>query len=68
MLNIKRIDDRAELLAIKNGEYSYEEIIEMVDILQKDIEKLSHNNKLPATINQAKALQFLINLRTKLYE
>ena len=68
VLNIKRIDDRAELLAIKNGEYSYEEIIERVDILQKDIEKLSHNNKLPATINQAKALQFLINLRTKLYE
>ena len=68
VLNIKRIDDRAELLAIKNGEYSYEEIIEIVDILQKDIEKLSHNNKLPATINQAKALQFLINLRTKLYE
>lgn len=68
VLNIKRIDDRAELLAIKNGEYSYEEIIERVHILQKDIEKLSHNNKLPATINQAKALQFLINLRTKLYE
>lgn len=68
VLNIKRIDDRAELLAIKNGKYSYEEIIKMVDILQKDIEKLSHNNKLPATINQAKALQFLINLRTKLYE
>lgn len=68
VLNIKRIDDRAELLAIKNGEYSYEEIIEIVDILQKDIEKLSHNNKLPATINQTKALQFLINLRTKLYE
>ena len=68
VLNIKRIDDRAELLAIKNGEYSYEEIIKMVDILQKDIEKLSHNNKLPATINQTKALQFLINLRTKLYE
>ncbi|MBO6212261.1 DNA polymerase beta superfamily protein [Algoriella sp.] len=68
VLNIKRIDDRAELLAIKNGKYSYEEIIKMVDILQKDIEKLSHNNKLPATINQTKALQFLINLRTKLYE
>ena len=67
-LNVKRIDDREELLSIKNGDFTYEEVIKMANNLQKEIEKLAKMTQLKDEIDYSKIEKFLINLRTKLYE
>ncbi|MGV0921682.1 DNA polymerase beta superfamily protein [Empedobacter falsenii] len=67
-LNVKRTEDRDELLAIKNGDFSYEEVIEKAENLQREIEEKSKLEFLPSKINSSKIEKFLINLRTKLYE
>lgn len=67
-LNVKRTEDRNELLAIKNGDFSYEEVIEKAENLQREIEEKSKLKRLPSEINSSKVEEFLINLRTKLYE
>ena len=67
-LNVKRIDDREELLSIKNGDFTYEEVIKMANNLQKEIENLAKITQLKDEIDYSKIEKFLINLRTKLYE
>ncbi|MGV0752201.1 DNA polymerase beta superfamily protein [Empedobacter brevis] len=67
-LNVKRTEDRDELLAIKSGKFSYEEVVLKTKILQQEIEEYSKLKILPSKINQSKIEEFLINLRTKLYE
>ena len=67
-LNVKRIDDREELLSIKNGDFTYEEVIKMANNLQKEIENLAKMTQLKDEIDYSKIKKFLINLRTKLYE
>ena len=67
-LNVKRIDDHEELLSIKNGDFTYEEVIKMANNLQKEIEKLAKMTQLKDEIDYSKIEKFLINLRTKLYE
>ena len=67
-LNVKRTEDRDELLAIKNGKFSYEEVMKKAEILQQEIKEKSKLNFLPTEINSSEIEDFLINLRTKLYE
>lgn len=67
-LNVKRIEDRDELLAIKKGEFTYEEIMIKIDDLKREIEEKSKLKILPKELNSSKIEDYLINLRTKLYE
>ena len=67
-LNVKRVDDSENLLAIKNGEYSYDEVMIMVEKLQSEIEEISSKKKFATSSDVEKHTKFLINLRTKLYE
>lgn len=66
--NLKRTEDREELLAIKNGRFNYEEIIEMAEKLKIEIESLDITRFIADQINTEKIEQVLIQLRTKLYE
>lgn len=67
-LNVKRTEDRDELLAIKNGDFTYEEIMIKAENLQREIEEKSKLNLLPTELKSLEIEEFLINLRTKLYE
>lgn len=67
-LNVKRTEDREELLAIKNGKYSYEEVMKIVNEIREEIEEISFKKEFNKPSPLLKNEQFLINLRTKLYE
>lgn len=66
-LNVKRTMDRDELLRIKNGKYSYDEVLKISEDLQSEIRKLPKNIH-SINDNYETNEKFLINLRTKLYE
>lgn len=66
-LNVKRTMDRDELLRIKNGKYSYDEVLKISEDLQSEIRKLPTNIH-SINDNYETNEKFLINLRTKLYE
>ena len=46
-LNVYRKDDRDELLAIRNGDWSYDRLIEWADTQDKDMDELYKNTLLP---------------------
>lgn len=66
-LNVKRTMDRDELLRIKNGKYSYDEVLKISEDLQSEIRKLPKNIH-SINDNYETNEKFLINLRTRLYE
>ena len=66
--NVYRSHDREELLAIKNGKYSYEEVLQQAEHLVEDIHHLKEITHYQFKRNDAQIEQFLIELRTKLYE
>ena len=49
-------------------DFSYEEVIKKAENLQREIEEKSKLEFIPSKINSLKMEEFLINLRTKLYE
>lgn len=46
-LRVKRIEDRDELLAIKNCQWSYEAVIEYADKIEKEVKEAYFNSPLP---------------------
>jgi hypothetical protein len=62
-----RRNDKEELLKIRNGEYSYEELIEKADQKLNKIEKLYRNSDLPLQPDTEYAEQLLISIRTQFY-
>lgn len=66
--NLYRKDDREELLAIKNGNYSYEDVLKQAEQLVEDIKHFKGSTHFQFKRNDAQIEQFLIELRTKLYE
>lgn len=66
ILNIK-VDNREKLLAIKNGECSYENILLEAENLTMLLEKLHHKSLLPEKPNYEKVENILVSVRTKLY-
>jgi len=62
-----RRSNREELLLIRSGSYSYEELLEKVTALQNEIQKLKDTSSLMQTINTKLLRNSLINIRTILY-
>lgn len=64
-----RCDNRDELLAIKNGQYPYEYLLDQAEQLIQEIETLFAENPchLPKQVQQQAAEQALITMRQQLY-
>ncbi len=61
-------DNREELLAIKQGKFSYEELLEYSEQLIQRIHIAFASSDLPETINEQAALDTLVQMRTQLYQ
>lgn len=59
--------NRDQLLGIKNGALTYEEIMQLADRLLDAIETASTQSSLPDEPNSATAIQILVNMRSALY-
>ncbi|NUE96719.1 nucleotidyltransferase [Gilliamella sp. ESL0232] len=59
--------NRDELLAIKNGQLSYDEIMNIAETLLSKIETASITSMLPETPNFTKAIALLVKMRELLY-
>lgn len=60
-------EDRDFLLSIRNGEYEYDDLIEMVDVKMKTIEALYERSNLPETPDVQKAEELLVKIREQFY-
>lgn len=58
---VKRPDAK-ELLEIRNGNWSYDKLIETADSLEKDIEKLFLTTKLPKVSDRVKLDNLCVSL------
>lgn len=65
--NVERTEDRDYLLAIKNHEIEYDDIIAQVESEKKDMETAIANSKLPDKLNFSKINELLIELRKEVY-
>jgi len=65
-LQVRRAN-RTELLAIKNGQWEYQELLDYAEKLMQDIELAYPYSPLPEEPDQATALQQLISIREQLY-
>ncbi|NBN60565.1 nucleotidyltransferase [Proteus sp. G2639] len=61
-------DNRDDLLAIKAGKFSYDELLERSERLIKDIKKAFQLSALPDEINHSIVKNTLINIRKELYK
>lgn len=59
---VKRKDDQEELLAIRNGAWSYEQLIEWAEKTEKEIEKLFESTKIANEPNYAVAEDICIKI------
>lgn len=66
--NLYRTHDREELLAIKNGKYTYDEVLKLAEELAKEINRFAYSTHFKSPRNDHKIEQFLVELRIKLYE
>jgi len=64
---IIEVENRDELLEIKSGKYSYEEVVKMADDLIVDIEHYYKKSTLITTPDLSKIENLLVKLRLKLY-
>jgi predicted nucleotidyltransferase len=63
-LQVKRTHDREELMAIKTGSMTYEQLIEYADKIEEDVKIAYNNSKLPNQPN----IKYLDNLCSELVE
>lgn len=61
-------NNRDELLAIKQGLFTYDELVQRSNQLMKQIEDAFDDCSLAETVNQQAALAALVQIRTKLYQ
>lgn len=59
--------NREELLAIRRGEFSYEDLISRAEELMAEVEILFAKSELPETADRERALQALVEIRQQLY-
>ena len=60
--------NRAELLAIRRGEWIYEKLIAKAEAKMEQVEMAYQKSALPAEPNYAKIKELLIELRTAFYK
>jgi uncharacterized protein len=60
--------NREQLLSIKNGQLSYDELIQLAESLLADIENAAMSSSLPDVPNSDKAIQILVDMRDTLYQ
>jgi hypothetical protein len=65
-LNVKR-NNREELLAIKRGEFNYDELLVMADELSNKIETSFAKSQLPESVDLQKVESLLVDIRNQLY-
>ena len=65
-INTYRENDRLLLLDIRTGKYSYDEIFEIANILEKDFEYAKNNTSLPRTADIKKINEFVIDVNKDL--
>lgn len=63
---IKR-DNRGELLAIKSGQFDYDDLLQKADELIKDVELAFDQSDLPEIPEHYLAIKTLIKIREQLY-
>lgn len=63
--NLKRTHDREFLLKIRNHEFEYDELIEIVEEKKKEMDKAIENSTIPKKINVDFVNDLLVNIRKK---
>lgn len=66
-INVLR-PERDYLLAIKEGQYEYEDLVESAGALKEELGDLYANSNLPETPDKERAEELLIKIRTQFYE
>lgn len=64
---VKRIEDKEELMGIRNGKMSYEELVRYAESLMNDLETAYQKSDLPEQVNYKKIDRFLIMLQKEFY-
>lgn len=65
--NVERTEDRDYLLAIKNHEIEYDDIIAQVESEKQEMERAIANSQLSDKLNFSKINELLIELRKEFY-
>lgn len=65
--NIHRVN-REQLLAIRNGQWNYDDLLDYADQLMKDIDKSVEASSLPDFPDEEKARALLVAIREELYQ
>ena len=65
-INVER-SDREYLLAIKNAEFEYDELVTKAEIMREELEVIFDNSKLPDKPNLNKINGLLLSIRNKFY-
>lgn len=66
-LNI-RVENREELLSIKNGDKEYDELLNYAETLMDKLNSASENSKLPDFPDKEKVNSILVKMRSELYK
>ena len=65
-LNI-RVENREEILSIKNGDKEYDELLNYAETLMHKLNSASGNSKLPYFPDKEKVHPILVKMRSELY-
>ena len=66
-VNVTR-PNRDFLLSIKNGDFEYDQLVEMAEAKLKTLERRFEASRLPETPDHAKAEELLVSIRRQVYE
>ena len=67
VVNVKRVKDREELLGIRNGKMSYEDLIKYADDLMKQLDEAYGKSPLPREVDMNKIEDLLIDIQSEFY-
>ena len=67
VVNVKRVKDREELLGIRNGKMSYEDLIKYADDLMKQLDEAYDKSPLPREVDMNKIEDLLIDIQSEFY-
>lgn len=65
-VNVRRLD-REELFRVKNGDFTYEELMQKAEEKQKEIQEAYSLTNLPDNVEKSNAIRVLTELRTSFY-
>lgn len=64
---VRRTNDKAFLLKVRSGDFDYEKLVDHAEEKIESIDQLFENSTLPEQLNESKANDLLVQIRTEFY-